>query len=149
MKRVIISAAAIMMLASSAFAGDNINRNNNSSSANASNSNSNYSSVNNAVSNSIKNRLQPGNVSGFGGGGPCTEGFSLSFPGGGASIQTQCREGKQAIKAGTVQGVFGNKATRDWLCDSDKDLYGLDHCVQRRIVKSGIVQRRDRAKYGN
>ena len=113
------------------------------------NSNRNANANNNSNGGiSIRDRLQAPAMGSFGSGGPCPEGFQISVPGGGFGTQWQCREGKQQMKAGTVGSYFGTKSTRDYLCDTDKSLYGLDHCVTRRIAKSGRVQLRDRAKYG-
>jgi len=108
------------------------------------NSNRNSSSSNNRNDISIQDRRQAPALGSFGSGGPCPEGLQFSVPGGAAGLQWQCREGKQQMKAGTVGSYFGGKGARDYLCDTDKSLYGLDHCVQRRIKKSGIVQRNSR-----
>ena len=138
MKRVLI-ALAVTLMVTPAFAGST-NKNVNTAVAGASNYN--HSSINNSIKMNQKHQA-PG-MGGFGGGGPCPEGFQLSIPYGGIGIQSQCREGKQAIKANTLGTYFGDKSTRDYLCDSDESLYGLDHCVARRIKKSGVVQQRDR-----
>lgn len=108
------------------------------------NSNTNRSSSNNNNEINIKDRRQAPALGSFGSGGPCPEGFQFSVPGGAAGLQWQCREGKQQMKAGTVGAYFGGKGARDYLCDTDKSLYGLDHCVDRRIRKSGVVQRNAR-----
>lgn len=142
MLKIALLAATALLAAVPAFAGDR-NVNNNSAEANAGAYNENHSSI----SNSIKNRVQPGTPGSFGGGGPCPQYFALGFPGGSLAAGDTCKEGKQQMKAGTVDAYFGRKATRDYLCSSDNSLYGLDYCVQRRVEKSGVRQRRDRAQY--
>lgn len=142
MRIVTLAAVAVVLSTGFAFAGD---RNYNHNEANASAG----ASVNSSVSNSIKNRVQAGTPGSFGGGGPCPEYFGIGVPGGSIALGGTCREGKQAIKAGTVSDYFGKRSARDYLCDSDDSFYGLDHCVNRRIKKSGVVQARDRARVRN
>jgi hypothetical protein len=141
MKAAIFFAVAMsMVFTAPAYAGSK-----NKSSSTATAISQNYNGNSNSVSNSIKQRVQPGNVSGFGG-GACPEGFSASFPGGGLSFQAQCPQYKQSMKAATVGTYFDGASVRQWMCETDRQLYSLPACRSLRIQKSGVVQRRDRRR---
>lgn len=131
----VIASAAIAALAfSPAYAGgNNTNKNrnvsNSYSSAGAASSSSSKSSGNTTTFN---DRLQAPGLGSFGGGG-CPEGLMLSVPGGGIGFQVQCKEFKQQMKYGVVNGAFGRDGTRRWLCESDKSLYTLPACRAYRM----------------
>lgn len=137
----VLASAAIAALAfSPAYAGgNNINKNRNSSnsfsSAGASSSSSSSTSSSSKSSGNtttFNDRLQAPGLGSFGGGG-CPEGLMLSIPGGGIGFQVQCKEFKQSMKYGVVNGAFGRDGTRRWLCESDKSLYTLPQCRAYRI----------------
>lgn len=137
MRSLFVSMIALSMAVTPALAGSKANSNSTSVSVAQSNS----ASTSSGNKTTFNDRLQAPGMGGFGGGG-CPEGLMLSVPGGGIGFQVQCREYKQMMKYGVVNGAFGRDGTRRWLCESDKQLYTLPQCRAYRMENSGIKRNR-------
>ena len=127
---------ALAMLASPVFAGDwgqrnsNFNVNQSSShsrsSARAEGGNATNSGVNNSTS--FRDRLQ---APGFGvGGGYCSNGLSISFPGGGFGFSSMERACKTEISARVARTYLGPQAAAQYVC-TQYEFRSLAACRRR------------------
>lgn len=117
--KVLAIAAALVLAATSAYAGGrdgysqtrntNINVN---QSASASNSNASNKGVSQRTS--FNDRLQPGSV-GIGGGN-CSDGFIVSFPGGGIGANTTSKVCRDGMDIATAKDLWGPATARNVAC---------------------------------
>lgn len=139
MMKLTTSVIAISLLASSAFASDWGQRNNNfnvnqSSSHSASKSSAraeggNATNAGNSQTTNFRDRLQ---APGFGvGGGYCSNGLSLSFPGGGFGFSAMERVCKTEISARVAKTYLGPQAAAQYVC-SQSEFRNLSACRPRR-----------------
>lgn len=133
----VIAFAAALLISTSAFAeGNNRNYNNNvaaaqsfsqSRSSSRSNSNSASQAINSGVNNNtnIRDRLQ---APGFGvGGGYCSNGLSVSFPGGGFGFSAMERMCKIEIGARVVRTYINAPNAASYVC-SQYEFKNLPAC---------------------
>lgn len=136
MKLFIASFAAVVLAASSSFAGQwgqqqsntNVNVRNNVSSHSSSSSRANANNAGNTQTTSFRDRAQ---APGFSvGGGYCADGLSISFPGGGFGFTSMARMCKTQMGAAIAQDYLGKQSAVQYVC-TQSEFRNLTACKQR------------------